>query len=370
MDENNSVDEQREQLAAAFGNDTDPLAGHAEIFQTIDIDPFGIFLSDVVQANNLSEATHRNYRTIFKHWHSFMEQEGRHPACPAVDHVKGFAQYLAEERENHPRTIKQKIWRLNKVYRYWQDDPAFPHPQDFNPFSLAASKLDLNGPETKEPPRIPLEKLQEKVRGVTHIQKRAVIALQLKLGLRAGEVCNIQLTDIQLQDSELKTHYSQLGAHGSLNDRENALYVPSRDERDGNKSRRPRILPLDDEVRDLLRQYLLIRPQTDVPWLFLSESYMNSPSREAINEFWKDAFLPEYAETDDHRAVTSHFGRHYFTTFWKIDQDLNQELVKYMRGDTVGNSSFDDRCSLDDYLHTYYEDIEPIYRKQIFTLVE
>jgi len=139
--------------------------------------------------------------------------------------------------------------------------------------------------------------------------------LQLKLGLRVSEVCNIQLTDIQLEHSELKTHYPQLGTHTSLTDRENALYVPSRDKRDGNKSRRSRILPLDSEVQELLRQYLLVRPQTDVPWLFLSESYVIPPTREAINQFWKEAFLPEYAETDNHRAVTSHFGRQYFTIF-------------------------------------------------------
>jgi len=78
---------------------------------------------------------------------------------------------LTDERENHPRTIKQKSWRLNKIYWYWQDDPAFPHPQDFNPFSLVESKLDLSAPEIKEPPRIPLEQLRKIVRAVTHIQK-------------------------------------------------------------------------------------------------------------------------------------------------------------------------------------------------------
>lgn len=85
-----------------------------------------------------------------------------------------------------------------------------------------------------------------------------------------------------------------------------------------------------------------------------------------INKVWKGAFHPEYAETDEYKAVTSHFGRHYFTTYWRVEQDVNRELVKYMRGDTAGTASIDDREAIDSYIHTYYEDIEPLYREEIF----
>ena len=35
-------------------------------------------------------------------------------------------------------------------------------------------------------------------------------------------------------------------------------------------------------------------------------------------------------------------------------------MVKYMRGDSVEKGSMDE--PIDSYLHTYYEDIEPLYR--------
>ena len=66
--------------------------------------------------------------------------------------------------------------------------------------------------------------------------------------------------------------------------------------------------------------------------------------------------------------MTSHFGRHYFTTWWRVKQDLNRELVKYMRGDKQGMESGVGREGMDHYLHAYYEDIENIYLGRIFKL--
>jgi integrase/recombinase XerD len=37
-----------------------------------------------------------------------------------------------------------------------------------------------------------------------------------------------------------------------------------------------------------------------------------------------------------------------------------------MRGDTAGSANLKDRGAIDEYIHTYYEDIEPIYREQIY----
>jgi hypothetical protein len=87
-----------------------------------------------------------------------------------------------------------------------------------------------------------------------------------------------------------------------------------------------------------------------------------------VNSTWKDTFWPEYDETAEHRAVTNHFGRHRFTTYRHVEQDLNRELVKYMRGDTPRDASNGGRDAIDEYLHTYYEDIDPIYREGMFTL--
>jgi integrase/recombinase XerD len=361
-----TTDAQRAELAAAFGQELDPLAEYEATFQQADADPFALFTAEVLATRDIAARTREGYDRVFRQWREFMADQGRHPACPSEGHVKGFARHELDTKDNHPDTVKEKLRKLNNAYTYWQDDPTFPHPQDYNPISLAKTKVTFADVESKEPPRIPLADLRDVLEGVTHVRDRAIIALQLKLGLRATEVCNLQLSDIDIQNADLRAHYPELGSNPRLEGRQNAVYVPH--DREGNKSQRPRLLPLDDELRRVLLRYLLIRPDTGGPWVFLSLTRHEQLRKQDINQPWKDAFRPEYAETEQHRAVTSHYGRHYFTTYWRVEEDLNRELIKYMRGDTAGSMSIQERGAIDEYIHTYYEDIGNLYRENIFKL--
>ena len=84
------------------------------------------------------------------------------------------------------------------------------------------------------------------------------------------------------------------------------------------------------------------------------------------NNPWKENFHPEYAETERYEAVTSHFGRHRLTTYLRVEQDVSKELVKYIRGDKDG--TWGEKSTIDTYIHTYYENVEPVYRDAIFKL--
>lgn len=355
----------REELADAFGRNLDPLKEYVDTFEETNIDPFEIYADERLDTKDLSDAAVDEYHRSFRQWRTFMEREGRHPACPNESHVKGFIEdYLQDERGLAAGTIKNRLMYLNAAYQYWQEDAAFPHPQDYNPIDLAKETVDLTDDGPKEPPRLTVDELRPKLEDITHIRDRAIVLMQLKLGLRATELCNIKLSEIHIANRDVREHYDKMGSVRPLQGRENAVYIPH--DRDGNKSRRPRMLPLDDELRRALLRYLLIRPDNGEPWLFLSKNRRRQIGKQNVNEVWKSAFHPEYAETDEHRAVTSHFGRHRFTTYWRVEQDLNRELIKYMRGDTAGSASIEERGAIDEYIHTYYEDIEPIYREQIY----
>jgi integrase/recombinase XerD len=363
-----TLSDRRKGLAERFNRDLDRLAEYAEEFEQSDIDPFDLFCEEVLYSKEYTEGTRASYERLFEQWRNHMNRSGRHPACPNEDHVRSFAQYCLTERGNQRDTVRTKLRRLNKVYRYWQSDAAFPHPRDFNPFVMVLSKMDLSRPEVKDPPRIPVPELRAIVGNVQHLRDRAVLVVQLKLGLRATELCNLQIQDINISDPRLKQAYPKLGTHTAVSDRSNSVYIATRDERAGNKSRNPRVLPLDDELQGLLRQYLLVCPDADEPWVFLSQTTHSQLDQEYVNQIWTAVFRPEYDETESHRAVTSHFGRHRFTTYWRVEQDLNRELVQYMRGDTPQDSANGRREAIDDYLHTYYEDIEAVYRENIFRL--
>lgn len=356
---------QRRTLAEAFDTTCDPLATHAATFDTLDIDPFDLFRREVLAEQDLADGTYTKYDRVIEQWCAHMARHERHPACPNVTHVQAFADYCQTTRGNQPDTVRTKLRRLNRAYEYWQRDPVFPHEIGFNPFTLILATLDLSRPPRKEPHRIPVAELARVLQSITDVRDRAIITTQLKLGLRAGELCNLRLPDLHLNTSDLRNGYPELGGQEMLTGRPNAAYIPSRHDRQGNKSRQPRVLPIDTELQEVLRAYLLVRPDPDDNAVFLTTSTHTPLDGEAVNRIWHSAFHPTYAETDQHRAVTSHFGRHRFTTHWQVEQDAPRELIKYMRGDMVDGEA-NEREAIDQYIHTYYEDIESLYRDHIY----
>ena len=369
-------DAQRRTLAEAFGRTTDPLVELEPTFEEVDVDVFGVFLQDVLDQQNPDDDTRYQYEMTFRQWSAFMNQRGRHPACPNEDHVMAFIDHeLAPEnaggKGNHPRTVKEKLRKLNRAYEYWQGDAAFPHPMDYNPFEAAREKrrAALTPSDERKHRRITLDEMQNVVRSVTDIRRRTLICLQLKLGLRAGEVSNIQLADINLTNAELARHYPELGTNPNIAKYKNAIYIPPSKERDGNKSKRPRVLPLDDETRLFLLQYLLIRPDAGEPWVFLSKKTHTKIDKKIVNKEWRAAFsAARFDETEKFKAVTSHFGRHWFTTHWRVQENVPRELVQYMRGDKLGEGARNHRDAIDTYLHAYYEDIKDLYLERIYKL--
>lgn len=236
-----------------------------------------------------------------------------------------------------------------------------PHDDDFNPFKLVLKEGGFKSGEKKDPHQIQREELDEIVREIKHIRDRGVVMTQLKIGSRATATCNIKLSHVSLQNEEVRDHYSELGLHTRLDGRENAIYIPH--DVTGNKSKRPRVVPLDEEMRRVLIPWLLLRPDTDESYLSLSDSTNSQMERGAINAIWQKWFPEDYLqETEVYKPVTSHYGRHWFSTYWE-HQDISRELLKYLRGDKTSKDSIDDSDAVNDYIHTYYEDIGEMYRE-------
>lgn len=356
------------EVAAAFDRNTDPLAQYDRQFRQLDADPLTTYLDRVQRPNNASDSTLKNYRQSFDQWRAFMDETGRHFACPNDAHIKDFMRHLKAERGNQSSTIHQKVRNLKRAYEWWQEHHAFPHPTDYNPFRLALREVDLDeqSEQLKHPP-LDVKDVREAVREPTNIRKRLYLVLQLKFGLRVGELRNIKLEDIALSQSGLDEWYPELGTADPVRDYDRALYVPSKYTRDGNKSHRPRILPIDDEVKRVLLQYLATRPTVDVPYLILSDrTFGQLTNGDMVRQCWKEAFA-EHNEDDRYRDITSHYGRYFFTNYWKVKEDVPRELVQYMRGDKLGDSGSSD--VIDEYLTAYYEDIRELYLNRIFKLL-
>lgn len=358
----------RHEIAAAFGNELDPLAEYDQTFREADADPFKAYIENRLDKKSRSERTYDNYRNAIELWKEYMAEQGRHPACPSKEHTDGFVDYLLFERENKPSSIDTKLKNLRAIYHYWQDDPAFPHDTDFNPWSEAkdrVNELKKDSSNGAEYPRMTEDQLREKVSGIKHVRDRLVVAMLFKFGLRAGELANVRLSDIHISNEEVRDHYDEMATVSHLDGRENALYIPS--DRTGNKSERPRVLPIDEEMQQLLTKSLLTRPDNGEKELILSDTRHEKMTNGGVNGIIKEYFA-EYDEMDQYDDITSKFGRHIFSTHWKVRQNISREKVKYMRGD--GSGELQGYEGIDHYLHTYYEDIEPVYRQQIYRILD
>lgn len=369
------TDDKKQEIADAFGLNTDPLADLEPVFnqELSHIDPFEPFIEEILESDSLSKDTIDFYRRDFRDWKAMMDEMNRHPACPNQNHVLEFIE-REKQKGNKPEYIKGRIRRLKRVFEYWQREDSFPHRAEFNPFEMAQEKADWGDETKKEHHHVPLDDLRERIRGIIHVQDRAIVVTQLKCMLRARELCNIKLSEINIQHPDVKDAYPELGTHDRVEDRPNTLYIPPNPNsevplpgRQGNKSKRPKVIPLDDETRQVLIDYLLVRPDVDSPWLFLSGAY-GQIDLERVNAPWHEAFRPEYGETDQHKALSSHFGRHFTTDYLKQEAGMAREKVQYLRGDIVGGTEFGERGAIDTYLHGHFSKVKDDYIEGIFKL--
>lgn len=370
MSDNTSESHTLEQVGEITGKTADPLKQHNSDFKEIENkvgDPFQIFLEEE-KAGNIRPSTEAEYERAFRHFREFMSSNDRHPACARTSHVVDFVAHEHEVKGNEKPTIKTKLQKLNSAFDYFQREAPFPQEEEYNPFNNALHKTNWSEQERRELPDVSLEKIRAIFDEITNIRNRIIILLGLKLGMRQGEIRNMQLQDIHINKEELEAHYAAFGSHPQIQDRENVICIPPRMERKGNKSKRGRVLPLDDELRRALLDYLLIRPDCGEPWVFVSlTDHEHITDKDRLNQVWRDEVASRIETTERHRPIRSHFGRHWFTTYWRIEEELDRNHVKYMRGDKPGGS-YNNSEAIDEYLHPEFEHIKEEYLNRIFKL--
>jgi integrase/recombinase XerD len=359
-------DELREEFAQAFDRPTDPLKEHSPAFENLP-DPFEYFMIRVVENRDRinKQGTIEGYRRTYRQWREFMSNTDRHPACPSIQQIKSYIEWRQDIHNNEPETIKIKFGRLRQAYEHWQRESVFPHPSDYNPFEIAYEEASFGDSSKRSFPDLTIGDVRGKFSQISDIQSRCLVATQLKQGIRAGEIFNLKLEDLHLSHRGVQRAYPQLGTHQALGDYNDVVYIEP--DREGTKSKVGRLIPIDEELRWLMIRHLLTRPQVDKPWVFLSNRAFGQLCYGMLNKSWKSGFHPEYDGDDTTRPITSHFGRHWFSSYLRLEAGFSREHVQYLRGDRI--EPVDDFAeAIDDYLHPNYEQIESKYRSEIFKL--
>ena len=340
-------------------------------------DPIGYFIQDM-EFHGKSERTKEAYERVLREFERFLADPDRNPSgkrlTPADAGERDCMAWIHNLRgELGASTIATYASYLHRFYAYMNQVGVLSE----NPMTLVMEELDESIEKDPDRREISLPEMREFVAALSHPLDRAVVVCLLKTGMRVGELCNLDLRDIAIEDPELEEVYA-LGTRPQLSGRPDSIYVDSEPQRDvivngerrsaSNKRQRSTIVPIDAELKAVLKAYLAIRPEaiSDAKPLFVAtkrewgkrltpqavRSIVSQPAKER-GWYRKGGGASE--------NVTPHYFRHFFTTHMR-DRTGDRGVVKYLRGDVADDI-------IDTYTHNWGDSIRRSYVENIYSIL-
>ncbi|MDZ7701744.1 MAG: tyrosine-type recombinase/integrase [Halobacteriales archaeon] len=334
-------------------------------------DAVAYFLEDLTY-HGKSERTLDAYERVLRRFERFLDEE-RGVQGPRSAVRRDCLAFVHELRGDASRsTIATYASYLHRFYAYMTQVGEF----EGNPMALVMEELDES--IDKDPARrdIPIDRMRAFVGEITHPLERAVVVTLLKTGMRIGELCNLDLRDVNLGDSAVLAEYD-VEPRVQIEDRPYTLYVAAdvargavvngEERTASNKRKRDTLVPIDAELARVLEHALAIRPDavSEAEPLFLS-----------TKDQWGHRLKPEWARsivTNHAREagwyrdgggaaenVTPHYFRHFFTTHLR-DRTGDRGIVKYLRGDVAEDV-------IDTYTHNWGDRVREVYEANIYRM--
>ena len=338
-------------------------------------DPVEYFLEDMAY-HGRSERTRQAYERVLGQFQEFLDDPEGTPRDKPIGlaeatHRDCLAWLHSRRGELAESTIASYASYLHRFYSYMNQVGEF----DENPMTLVMEELDEKIATDPNRRDISVDQMAEFVTHVGHPLDRAVITTLLKTGIRAGEACNLDLRDINLDDSPVSTG----PVRAQLEGRPDSLYVSAEpvagttvngEKREAsNKRMRDTVIPIDQELKEVLSDWLAIRPDsvsaaeplflsTDRKWgtrLTGTEVHHLVTSRASEWGWYREG-------AGAGENVTPHYFRHFFTTHLR-DRTGDRGIVKYLRGDVATDI-------IDTYTHNWGDRVREVYEAHIYSLLD
>ena len=335
-----------------------------------DEDPVGYFLDDITY-HGKSDRTRAFYERVLRDFEAHLAEGPDTSGIQTASHRECMA-YIHGLRDEHGEsTVATYASYLHRFFAYMTQVGTF----DSNPMTLVMEEMDesVNTDPTRREISVPA--MRSFVVSLGHPLHRAVVLTLLKTGMRAGELCNLDLRDVYLAEPGPRP---DVPIRAGLDGRPDSLYVADEPTRGqvvngeqrtaSNKRKRDTTIPVDDELARTLRRWLAIRPDTpsDAEPLFVSTSgewgkrltpdmvhhLVETHTREA--GWYRDGGGAE-------ENVTPHYFRHFFTTHLR-DRTGDRGVVKYLRGDVAQDV-------IDTYTHEWGSRVREVYEANIYSLL-
>ncbi|MDX1748234.1 MAG: tyrosine-type recombinase/integrase, partial [Halobacteriales archaeon] len=237
-------------------------------------DPVAYFLQDITY-HGKTERTRAAYERVLRRCEQFFRgrgvgfrEAGQRDCMAWVHSLRG---------GHAPSTVATYASYLHRFYAYMTQVGAF----DANPMTLVMEEMDESIDTDPARRDIDVSTMRSFVAEIRHPLDRALVVTLLKTGMRVGELCNLDLRDVSLDDERVRDAYG-VTPRAHLDGRPDSVFVasdPSRgatyngEERSAsNKRKRDTVIPIDAELKAELTRWLAVRPDTRSPAqpLFLS----------------------------------------------------------------------------------------------------
>ena len=333
-------------------------------------DPIGYFLDDVTY-HGKSERTRAFYERVLRDFQMYLNDGSRPTPVAEASHRDCMA-YVHELRSDHSEsTVATYASYLHRFFAYMNQVGTL----ESNPMTLVMEEMDesINTDPTRR--EISVDGMRAFVGTITHPLERAVVVTLLKTGMRVGELCNLDLRDLNLAEPGPPP---EVRLRAALDGRPDSLYVAAEPSRGAvtngenrsasNKRKRDTTIPVDGELARTLRRWLAIRPDTlsDAEPLFVSTSgewgrrLTPDMAHHLIETHAREhGWYRDGGGTEEN--VTPHYFRHFFTTHLR-DRTGDRGVVKYLRGDVAQDI-------IDTYTHEWGSRVRERYEAHIYSLL-
>jgi integrase len=338
-----------------------------------DDDPIEYFLQDMTY-HGKSERTRAAYERVLRRFEAFLDagkvSEASHRDCMAWVHT-------LRGSDAADSTVATYASYLHRFYAYMTQIGAF----ESNPMALVVAEMDERIDTDPSRREVSLEEMRRFLRSVAHPLDNAVIVTLLKTGMRVGELCNLDLRDLTLEDSTpidaaaaddvpTRAHLDGRGPSMYVSPEPTAGEVLAGEERSAsNKRKRSTVIPVDAELEAALRRWLVIRPEArsaaEPVFVSTSGSWGARLTPDMVHhlvERHASAFGWYHSGGNAEENVTPHYFRHFFTTHLR-DRTGDRGIVKYLRGDVGGDI-------IDTYTHNWGDRVRETYEAHIYSLYQ
>jgi site-specific recombinase XerD len=329
-------------------------------------DPVGYFLEDITFQGK-SQRTRDAYERVLREFENYLDGRGltlddaNHRDCMAWIH-----QLRGDVGES---TVATYASYLHRFYAYMTEVGTF----DANPMALVMEEIDESIATDPQRRDVAVPAMRAFVDEVRHPLDRAVVVTLLKTGMRAGELCNLDVRDLSLPDVETGVEHRP-----QLDGKPLSVYVPAEPAQGetyndeartaSNKRKRATTIPIDGELSRALREWLAVRPdpRSEAEPLFVStaDEWGKRLTPHMVHHLVETHAREQGWYRDGGGAeenVTPHYFRHFFTTHLR-DRTGDRGVVKYLRGDVATDI-------IDTYTHDWGDRVREVYEANIYQLL-